>query len=468
MSYPKSTRAGVPASGPDVVFCRDSPGRSLLDVAARAVARLGCDDLDRAPVSGRRAGVPEESRRAAVARDARNEAVPADVAARIDAEAVAAWITRQYPASAYPAVVLGSPHGAAVHLAAALGAPWLPTGFTVTVPWPEGSAGDWPGALQRGAVIAGRLLSANPTVTVRQVHDPVQRGALCGSTLTLHIQWRRLPSAYRSFVQDRLPPGGASVLLRDVRVWPARDLGPGYSFQVGSPASGWKPTDYTADHPPFRRLLQSIGSGRWIDPHPGILPRYAETGGDPRLEPQLRQLAAATDHRTHRVLYAEPETLSACVADLYRDWYRAQGSGGDRCVVETGRLLDPWGTVAAGAVPYWCESASRRAAAAAEQWLAGSPGFDAVTVLPQPPGTRCDAHADPAQWLAMAAFARRRSHVDSQAMARYPLLPLPTSHAAQVLKAQLPPLKSRPATMPMNEAIRSLANNGLRFGMMVV
>jgi hypothetical protein len=468
MSHPESVRAGVPASEPDVVFCRDSTGRSLLDAAARAVARLGCDDLDHAPVAGRRAGVPEKSRREAVTRDAGNQAVPAEVAAHTDVEAVAAWITRQYPASAYPAVVLGSPHGAAVHLAAALGAPWLPTGFTVTVAWPEGSVGDWPGALQRGAVIADRLLAANPTVTVRQVHDPVQRGALCGSTLTLHVRWRRLPSAYRSFLRRRLRPGGASVLLRDVRVWPVRDFSPGYSFQVGSPASGWTPTDYTADHPPFRRLLQGIGSERWADPHAGAPPRYAETGGDPRLEPHLRELAADAGHRTHRVLYAEPETLSACVADLYRDWYRAQGWGGDRCVVETGRLLDPWRVLAAGAVPYWCESASRQAAAAAEQWLAGSAGFDAVTVLPQPPGTRCDAHADRAQWPAMAAFARRRSHVDSQAMARYPLLPLPTSHAARLLDAQIPPLKPPPATMPMDEAISNLAGSGPRLGMMVV
>jgi hypothetical protein len=467
MSHPESIRAGVPASEPDVVFCRDSAGRSLLDAAARGVARLGCDDLDHAPVPGRRAGVPEKSRRQAVARDARNEAVPADVAARIDAEAVAAWITRQYPASTYPAVVLGSPHGAAVHLAAALGAPWLPTGFTVTAAWPEGSAGDWHAARERGAVIAGRLLSANPCVTVRQVHDPV-RGVLCGSTLTLHVRWRRLPSAYRSFLQRQLRPGGASVLLRDVRVWPAQDLGPGYSFQVGSPVGGWTPTDYTADHPPFRRLLQSIGSERWVDPHSGTPSRYAETGSDPRLEPQLRGLAAEVGHRSHRVLYAEPETLSACVADLYRDWYRGQGWGGDRCVVETGRLLDPWRVVAAGAVPYWCESAARQAAAAAEQWLAGSTWFDSVTVLPQPPGTRCDAHADRAQWPAMAAFARRRSHVDPQAMARYPLLPLPTSHAAQVLDAQIPPLKPPPGAMPMDAAIRNLARSGLRFGMMVV
>jgi len=45
---------------------------------------------------------------------------------------------------------------------------WLPTGFTVIVAWPEESLRDWRTALERAAVIAGRLLPANPTMTVRQ------------------------------------------------------------------------------------------------------------------------------------------------------------------------------------------------------------------------------------------------------------------------------------------------------------
>jgi hypothetical protein len=465
---PESVRTGVPALGPDTLFCADSLDRLLLEAAARATAGRGCDDLNRVPVLGRRAGTPEDRRWAEVADEARNEAVRADAAGGVDAEAVAEWIIRRYSAPAYPAVVLGSPHGAAVHLAAALRAPWLPTGFTVSVAWPGGSAGDWPGALDRGAVVAGRLLAGNPTVTVRQVHDPVRHGPACGSTLTLHVRWRRLPAAYRSFLGDRLRPGGASLLLRDTRLWPVRDLGPGYSFQVGSPVSGWTPADHVPDHPPLRRLLRSVGAQQWADPLPGTRPGYAEVAGDPRLEPQLRELAAETGHRAHRVLYPDAAALSGSVADLYRDWRREWGRGEQRCVVETGRLLDPWRVLAAGAVPYWCESASRQAADAAEQWLAGSAGFDNVTVLPQPPGTRCDAHAERRQWPAMAAFARRRGHVDPHAMANYPLLPLPTGHTARVLDARTPPLKTRPAIMPVDMAIRSLRDSGRRVGLMVV
>ena len=38
----------------------------------------------------------------------------------VDANEVASWIVAQYSGQAYPAVVIGSPHGSAAHLAVAL------------------------------------------------------------------------------------------------------------------------------------------------------------------------------------------------------------------------------------------------------------------------------------------------------------------------------------------------------------
>ena len=42
-------------------------------------------------------------------------------------------MARQYPRRQYPAVVVGSANGAAVHLWAALGIPWLPQTFLVPI-----------------------------------------------------------------------------------------------------------------------------------------------------------------------------------------------------------------------------------------------------------------------------------------------------------------------------------------------
>jgi hypothetical protein len=463
----EDARPQLPVLTADDVVCRDSMGRALLEVAARAAGGRSAEGLDRVPWLGRRGGVPAELRWRALSSDARAEALPLEAADRLDADAVAEWITSHYPAPTYPAVVLGSPHGAAVHLAAALGAAWLPTEFAVTLPWPGGSAGDWAGALAYGAGPAGQIVAGNPAVTVRQVHDPVRRGPLCGSTLSLHVRWLQLPPAYRSFLRTRLAPEGASVLLRDIRTWPVHEVAPRQTFQIGSPVSGWRLADYTIDNPSFRRLLEGVGVQRWPAPCLDTPLRYAETAGEPELELDLRRTAAETYRPAQRVLYPNPESLSACVADLYRSWLGGEQGGGDRCVVETGRLLDPWQVLATGAVPYWCESASRRAVDAAEWWLAGSAAFGSVSVLPEPPGTACEAHADVRQWRSLAAFAGRRPWVDRPALTRYPLFPLPTGHAANLPPA-VPAQRAESPRLSMARALSALRMTGAALGLLVV
>jgi hypothetical protein len=444
------------------VVSPDGSERPLLAAVSAALGQHGCDDLDRVPVLGRRGELPAELRWPALAGEDCAEAVPLDLVDRIDADAVAEWVTGHYAAGPFPAVVLGSAHGGAAHLAAALRAPWLPTTFTVRVPWPGGSVGDWTGAMEHGARVADRILTANPGVTVRQVHDPAGRGALCGATVTLHIRWRKVPAAYR----DLLGSAAGALLLRDARIWPVLELTDRHSFQLGSPADGLRHEDQTMDNPSFRRLVHSVGGGDWPTPLLDTSLRYAELAGEPELERDLRRVSAAAGRPAHRVLYPGPEVLSACVADLYRDWLRDCGRAGDECVVETGRLLDPWLVLTAGLVPYWCESAARSTVDAAEWWLAGSGGFTTVTVLPEPPGTACDFHAGAAQWRAVGSFAGR-PHLNRQALSRYPLLPLPVSHASGVLRHRHESAGPPPA-LALAGAMSSLRHSGSRVGMLVV
>jgi hypothetical protein len=455
------------ALAPARVVSPDGPELPLLQAVSRALRQRDCDDLHRVPVLGRREELPVELRWRALAHEERAEAVPQDLVDRIDAKAVAAWITDRYPAGPVPAVVLGSAHGGAAHLAAALGAPWLPTTFTVTVPWPDGSVGDWTGAMEWGAKLADLILEANPGVTVRQVHDPVRRGALCGTAVTLHVRWRRLPRAYREFLRSRLEPAGAALLLRDTRIWPVLELTDRHSFQLGSPSGGLRHEELTLDNPSFRRLMQDVGEDRWSTPHLDTPACYAELAGEPELERDLRRLSLESGRPVHRVLYPGPGVLSACVGDLYRDWIRGRGGDGDACVVETGRLIDPWRVLTSGLVPYWCESAARPAVDAAEWWLAGSDVFATVTVLPEPPGTLCDAHAGPAQWRAIASFSGCRPHFNRLAMSRYPTLPLPASHACDVLRSRHRSA-GIPGRLPLSRALTALRHSGSRLGLLVV
>ncbi|MEV4702806.1 hypothetical protein [Actinoplanes sp. NPDC049316] len=451
---------GAPAA--TRVVCPDSPGLAFLAAAARAVRGRDCRGLDRVPTLGQRRPVRDGLRSETLVYDAAEEVLPVGLAARLDADAVAAWITGHYPADDYPAVVLGSAHGAAVHLAAALGAPWLPSGFTVTVPWPGGSPGDWEGAMDWGGVIADAIVAANPAVSVRQVHDPLLRGHLCGTTITLHVRWRTLPPAYRSFLA-RLRPGAGALMVRDIRTWPTLDLAPGHSFQLGSPVSGWAPDDYTMDNPLFRRTLAGLDEGTWTSPYLDAPRRCADQAGEAGFDHDLRRHTAPV----HRVLYARPQALSIFVAEVYRRSLAGR-AGGRHCAVTSGTLVDPGRVLAAGLVPYWCESASRQAADAAEWWLAGSAAFDAVTVVPQPPGLRCEAHAGARQWRSVAAFGRQQSTVDPVAMGRYPLFPLPTSHATSALAETTTGADvAEPLRLTTGDVLDALFDTGPTLGLLV-
>jgi len=447
------------------VLCRDSIGRALLDAAVRAAAGRNCADLTDQPTLGRHPGMADVARRTLLTLAGQAAALPITLARHVDTDEIAAWMTDRYPADEYPAVVMGSPHGAALHLAAALGAPWLPTSFTVTIAWPGGAVDDWEGARRAGATAAEEILARNPGVTVRQVHDPVQRGLLAACTLTLHVRWRWPPPAYLTFLRRQLAPAGARVLLRDLRAWPAEQVTPGHSFQLGSPLSGWSPYHYDTVNPAYRRLVRALGGGIQDSP-PVWTRRYSEMAGEPEFERSLRALNTRDDQSTYRVLYRNAAGLSACVADLYADWLRADGRGG-RCVVETERLLDPWQAIVTGRVPYWCESAGQAAVTAAEWWLAGS-RFPEVEVLPGPPGVRCGAYADLDQWWSIASFAQEKGRLDTGACEAYPLHPLPVGHATSAMPS--PPDAAKPRTWPLRAeaALATLRQLGKLHGVLVL
>ncbi|HEY0700372.1 MAG TPA: hypothetical protein VGD43_21520, partial [Micromonospora sp.] len=353
-------------------------------------------------------------------------------------------------------------------LATALGVPWLPAGSEMLVHWPDGAVDRPARAMAYGAATAARLLAGNPGIRVRQVHDPALRGALAGATVALTVRWDRLPDAYRRFLATRLAPAAPVLLLRDARTWPVLDLDAGHTFQVGGPASGLDPADFGSDGDLLGEILRSAGGerARWDPPGPDAAPGYAEQGVEPGFEAALRDWSATGGGPLHRVLFPRPEALSAAAADIYRCWLRGAGKTGDRCVVECGRLIDPWQVVRAGLVPYWCENASRRCVTGAEWWLAGSEPFSSVDVLPESPGLRSPALAGLPQWLAVASFGRRRRCVDRAAARGYPLAATPTRAATELLRNHPYDLPA-PAPLEVAEVLAGLRAGGTRAGLLV-
>jgi hypothetical protein len=452
----------------DRVVSVGSSARVLVAATARALRGEDCADLGPTGPLSRFTGAPEPVRRAAAARAAGRVALTPAQTAEVDAERVAAWFVDQYPRRRWPGLLLGSPHGAAAHLAVALGVPWLPAAFELTAHWHRGAVDRPAGALDHGAALAARVLAGNPGVHVRQVHCPASRGALAGATASLTVRWRSLPAAYRRFLSDRLDPGAPVLLLHDARSWPLRDEGVGHSFQVGSPASGLDPVDFHPDAPALRQVLRGAGGdgARWRPPAVTSAGADAEHGVESGFEHAVRDLADRLGHPLRRALVPHPDALSAAVADLYRRWLRRHGKTGNRLVVECGRLLDPWQVLRAGLVPYWCENATRRRVDGVEWWLAGSEPFSSVDVLPEPPGVRSPALAGLPQWLAVAAFGRRRRALDRGSARGYPVASVPTRRATEVLRNQPYDLPA-PPPLTMAEALGALHDGGAHQGLLL-
>src|SRR5438094_3867099 len=102
------------------------------------------------------------------------EAAASRKLAAVSGEAVAAWRADLYPRRQYPAVTVGSSNGAAVHLWAALGIPWLPQTFLVPVAR-SGVPPDEPYEEMRWAEPHAELiLQRNPELELHHMQDPVQ------------------------------------------------------------------------------------------------------------------------------------------------------------------------------------------------------------------------------------------------------------------------------------------------------
>jgi hypothetical protein len=453
-------------SAPPRSFGPGSLARTLVEATSRALRGNDCGDLDwltRGARSGQPAAVEDRWR---AARAAGRVAIAPDVAHNLDAAAVSRWIIGQYDRPSYPGVVIGSPHGSAAHLAAALDVPWLPTGFETDVGWPGGNPVHASAAMAHGAGLAMTILDANPDLSVRQVHDPVRLGSLSGGQVNLHLRWRSLPTAYRRFLESRVEPGGFALLLCDVRSWPVLDGGDHYTFQVGSAASGLDLKEYLGGAD-LRDLVWRAGlTAAWRPPPGRFRDARGEFAVEHGIEAGLREWAHDTGGHTYSVLYGGPDMLTAAVADVYRDWLRAAGRSGDRLLVESGRLLDPWQVLRIGAVPYWCEAAIMPAVAAAALWLAGSDPFARVEVFPEPPGRTWSRMATLDQWSVLTRFASQRGNLNRTVARAYPLFRIAPRQVAEVLRgypADSPP----PAALELEAAIGGLRAQAALTGLLI-
>jgi len=135
----------------------------------------------------------------------------------------------------FPAIIAGAAlGGATAYLSLALGGPFLPQAFVVTLKG-GASTGDVNVYLHRSLSAALRIAAENPGLMTIQHYDPIHDGWLTRFVNHLRFKLLDLPPAYAEFIKSRLEPGGALVYLDGGASWLRYRLGPRSVFQVG----GW-------------------------------------------------------------------------------------------------------------------------------------------------------------------------------------------------------------------------------------
>ena len=353
--------------------------------------------------------LPDGLQRSFYINGGRSEAIRPSRLDGLDASRIARWAAEAYPRRRYPAVMIGSSNGAMVHLAAALGIPWLPQTILIPVRHPGRDGNDPARDMEWGRRHAHSLLEANPDLALHQMHDPNQDQLMSRRMSYFRVKWRRLPGPYLRFLDDRLEPGGTILLVECRLTWPTTRLGDRHTFQFGA-LGGLEPEEYRRDDPRIAAFLRRQGSDRrrWDAPPTDGESPEAEWGFDAHLRDDVIAFAERRGLRVRRVVFDRPEDLSPLVADLYRRLYADRGLASNRLMVESFVLLEPRWALRTGSVPFWTAFAVDPSARNLERYLDRVEPFDEIHATLFSHGVESVGVAPPDRWRPILDRAKRR------------------------------------------------------------
>ncbi|OIB58735.1 hypothetical protein [Natrialba sp. SSL1] len=369
-----STPPGLPNFDSTTVFVRAAASA----LRGEEFPALGMFPSWLLPVAARLNSLPRRARTGIYTTGGANEGVSPVELGNVDVERFRQWVVDQYPDRGYPAVIVGSSNGAAVHLAALLGVPWLPQTFLVPVSRslpPDAIHAD----LEWGAEHAEPFLAANPDVSLHQMHDPNQDRLMVSKLAYFRTKSRRLGDAYEEFIETVLASDGTIITLECEYDWPAVRIDDRHTYQVGG-LGGLDPETYYEGDEAIAEFLEQQGANRdrWYTPEPDERVPEAEWGFDPALGEDIDRFAGENGYDVRRLQFDEPHELSPFVADRYRERYAELDRPVDRLFVQSFALVEPWWTLRTGSIPYWTPFNTAPDAAQLDSYLDGVEPYDEI------------------------------------------------------------------------------------------
>lgn len=340
---------------------------------------------------------------------------------KIRAEDFSEWVCKLYPKRKYPAIFIGSSSGPAMHLAAAMGVPWLPQTFLIPVKTP-GLSPDQP--IQRmewAQPWAKQLLANNPDLQLHHMMDPVQDRPMLGTASYFRVKRLYLGQAYKQFISDHLEKDGTIILVECQKSWPATRVDDRHYFQFGG-LGGLTIEEYFKGSERVKEFLKQAGSPyeKWDAPQPDAEQPESEWGFVPSLAEDAAGLARDRGNQVQRIVFDEPEDLSPFVADLYRWWYGQRGLPSNKLLAEMFFLTEPYWALRTGAVPFWLAFNAQASANRLKQYLQETKPFDEIYLLPFSNGVDGIGFASEKELKSILALARQKGEFLGATPGKYP------------------------------------------------
>jgi hypothetical protein len=337
------------------------------------------------------------------------EAISPDELASVQAEEFSRWVVSLYPEHNYPAIMIGSGNGAAVHLCAALGIPWLPQTFLIPVRHPGLHPDEPEQDLEWGVKPGQALLSNNPDLQLHHMHDASQDRLMIQHMSYFRVKRLRLGKPFERFIEERLAPDGTLFILECDYRWPVTKVAERHFFQHGA-AGGVAVEEYLYGSERVEEFLKHHNSHptRWPSPETDMNMPEAEWGFEPALRDDLEDMARRRGYSVKRIAFQEPEDLSPLVADLYRWWYEQRGLEANRLLVESFIVMDPWQALRTASVPFWMLFNVEPSADRLERYLEGAHSYDEIYLMLFSHGVESIGVASIERWKSILQKARQQ------------------------------------------------------------
>jgi hypothetical protein len=257
----------------------------------------------------------------------------------------------------FPALTVGAAlGGATAYLSLALGGPFLPQAFVVTLKGgsPTGDVDEY---LHRSLDRALKIADDHPGLMTIQHYDPVHDGWMTRYVNHLRFKLLDLPPAYAEFIKSRLEPGGAVVYLDGGAQWLRYRLGPRSVFQVG----GWggiSAEEFLEGSDRIRAYLPRAGlkSSEWRIENsewPLETGPESEWGSEPGLAEALEAFCRSEKYRFVRIRLPHPNDFSRLAFRAAQSLLAKEGRAAAGVLVEMFSQFDANAAMQSGLLPLW-------------------------------------------------------------------------------------------------------------------